>query len=78
MNNEKANQVINIAKDRLIKLSRKDDDKLNTKRGRNLNIMRSAIDASLYRVRSSQIITSQDLIKKGNREKLKNKYHIDY
>ena len=40
--------------------------------------MRSAIDASLYRVRSSQIITSQDLIKKGNREKLKNKYHIDY
>ena len=78
LNNEKANQVINIAKDRLIKLSRKDDDKLNTKRGRNLNIMRSAIDASLYRVRSSQIITSQDLIKKGNREKLKNKYHIDY
>ena len=45
---------------------------------RTLDLIRSAVEASTYRVGNRQIIRSEDLLKEGLKEKIKDDYGISY
>ena len=48
------------------------------KESRTIDLIRSAVEASTYRVDNRQIIRSEDLLKEGLKEKIKDDYGISY
>ena len=48
------------------------------KESRSIDLIRSAVEASTYRVGNRQIIRSEDLLKEGLKEKIKDDYGISY
>ena len=48
------------------------------KESRSIDLIRSAVEASTYRVNNRQIIRSEDLLKEGLKEKIKDDYGISY
>lgn len=48
------------------------------KESRTIDLIRSAVEASTYRVGNRQIIRSEDLLKEGLKEKIKDDYGISY
>lgn len=71
--------IVNIySKKHISKIEKYEELFPENKEVRTLDLIRSAVEASTYRVGNRQIIRSEDLLKEGLREKIKDDYGISY
>ena len=78
MSGELKNIVNIISKKHISKIEKYEELFPENKEARTLDLIRSAVEASTYRVDNRQIIRSEDLLKEGLKEKIKDDYGISY
>ena len=78
MSDELKNSVNIISKKHISKIEKYEELFPENKDDRAIDLIRSAVEASTYRVGNRQIIRSEDLLKEGLKEKIKDDYGISY
>lgn len=78
MSDELKNSVNIISKKHISKIEKYEELFPENKDARAIDLIRSAVEASTYRVGNRQIIRSEDLLKEGLKEKIKDDYGISY
>lgn len=78
MSGELKNIVNIISKKHISKIEAYEKLFPENKESRSIDLIRSAVEASTYRVGNRQIIRSEDLLKEGLKEKIKDDYGISY
>ena len=78
MSDEFKNIMNIISKKHISKIEKYEELFPENKDDRALDLIRSAVEASTYRVGNRQIIRSEDLLKEGLKEKIKDDYGISY
>ena len=78
MSGELKNIVNIISKKHISKIEKYEELFPENKESRTIDLIRSAVEASTYRVGNRQIIRSEDLLKEGLKEKIKDDYGISY
>lgn len=78
MSDELKNSVNIISKKHISKIKKYEELFPENKDARAIDLIRSAVEASTYRVGNRQIIRSEDLLKEGLKEKIKDDYGISY
>ena len=78
MSDEFKNIMNIILKKHISKIKKYEELFPENKDDRTLDLIRSAVEASTYRVGNRQIIRSEDLLKEGLKEKIKDDYGISY
>ena len=78
MSGELKNIMNIISKKHISKIEKYEELFPENKEARTLDLIRSAVEASTYRVDNRQIIRSEDLLKEGLKEKIKDDYGISY
>lgn len=75
----KLKNIVNIiSKKHISKIEKYEELFPENKDDRTLDLVRSAVEASTYRVGNRQIIRSEELLKEGLKEKIKDDYGISY
>lgn len=75
----KLKNIVNIiSKKHISKIEKYEELFPENKDARAIDLIRSAVEASTYRVGNRQIIRSEDLLKEGLKEKIKDDYGISY
>lgn len=76
---DKLKNIVNIiSKKHISKIEKYEELFPENKDARAIDLIRSAVEASTYRVGNRQIIRSEDLLKEGLKEKIKDDYGISY
>lgn len=78
MSGELKNIMNIISKKHISKIEKYEELFPENKDARAIDLIRSAVEASTYRVGNRQIIRSEDLLKEGLKEKIKDDYGISY
>ena len=78
MSDELKNSVNIISKKHISKIKKYEELFPENKDARAIDLIRSAVEASTYRVGNRQIIRSEELLKEGLKEKIKDDYGISY
>ena len=78
MSDEFKNIMNIISKKHISKIEKYEELFPENKDDRALDLIRSAVEASTYRVGNRQIIRSEELLKEGLKEKIKDDYGISY